>query len=182
VTGSCAAAAFPVAAPRAAAALILTLAAAGCGESRPAKVESEMLERDMIARFTAATGTLVTGVECPDDVEVREGRVIECRASFGGEPNRLVVTLRGAPGRPSRYTATLKYALLGRMKEEMRRRYGGSAGVRAVQCPEPQPQRPENFFFCTVVRADGRRIQLRVVQIDDRGTLRFGPAPAPPRR
>lgn len=157
----------------------------GCGGGdQPARPQLDVtwLQRDLTATLKRQTGiAAVEHMACPQ-VQPRPGLTLECSAAFNAEPDPIVVTLLDARPRP-RYRARLKNLLLGALEGALQRRLERAGfPVASVDCPGPVPQRRGGMSTCTVEDPQGREAEVRVVQIDDRGRVRFEPLRRRPSR
>ena len=127
------------------------------------------------------TGAEVERMTCPP-VAPGNGRRLECSAGFDGEAGVIVVTLRGAGRRPP-HEARLRYLLLGALERAVQARLQ-RAGFPAysVDCPGPVAQRRGGVSRCRVEDRQGRGVDVRVTQTNDRGGVRIQPLTRTQRR
>lgn len=164
-------------AQRAALALAAALALVACGgdgERPPPTVDTTWLQDSLTARMARETGAEVDRMTCPA-VAPGGGRRLECSAGFDGDAGVVEVTLLGGGSRPP-LRARLRNLLLGALERAVQARLQ-RAGFPAysVDCPGPVPQRRGRVSRCQVEDRQGRRVDVRVTQVDDRGGVRIQP-------
>jgi hypothetical protein len=156
----------------------LTAALAACGgggdRSPPPTVDTIWLQNSLTTRMARQTGTVVERMTCPPATP-GAGRRLECSAGFDGEAGLVEVTLL-ARGRRPPYRARLKNLLRGALERAVQARLR-RAGFPAfsVDCPGPVPQRRGHVSRCRVEDRQGRRVDVRITQVDDRGGVRIQP-------
>jgi hypothetical protein len=155
-----------------AAGLAVTLAA--CGGESPPKLDVVWLARQLQPQLARETRAVVDQMACPQIVP-RAGRVVECSAAFNGEADLVEVTLRDARVRP-RFTYRIKNLLLGALEQAVQHRLRRAGFPAAsVDCPGPVPQRRGQVSMCHVEDLQGRGIEVRVEQVNDRGQVLLRP-------
>lgn len=160
-----------------AAMLAATLASCGAGEPR---LDVIWLQRELTPLMARETRAMVDQMACPQVVP-RPGRMIECSGAFNGEADVVVVTLLDARERP-RYRARLKNLLLGALEQAIQHRLREAKFPAAsVDCPGPVAQRRGQVSKCRVEDPQGRGVEVRVEQVDDRGHVRLRPLGRRPR-
>lgn len=166
-------------------ALAATLALAACGgdgdRPPPPVVDTVWLQESLTARMARQTGAEVERMTCPAVVP-GPGRRLECSAAFDGDAGVVDVTLLGAGPRPA-HRARLRNLLLGALERAVQARLQ-KAGfpAYAVDCPGPVLQRRGRVSRCRVEDRQGRRVDVRVTQVDDRGEVRIQPLSPAQRR
>lgn len=166
----------PVAATLVAAVAVAGLLA-GCRNDQPKRPQLDVvwLQRQLTGELRRQTRVVaVEHMACPV-IEPRRGATLECSAAFNAEPDIVVVTLLEGGPRP-RHRARLKNLLLGALEGALQRSLARSGyPLGSVDCPGPVPQRRGTVSRCNVEDRRGGEAQIRVVQIDDRGRVRFSP-------
>ena len=157
----------------------LAAALAACGGGPP-RLDVVWLQRQLEPQLARETRTRVDQMACPQVVP-RAGRVVECTAAFNGEADLVQVTLRDARVRP-RYSYRIKNLLLGALEQAVQHRLRRAGFPAAsVDCPGPVAQRRGQVSMCHVEDPQGRGVEVRVEQVDDRGHVLLRPVRSRPR-
>ena len=153
---------------------------AACGGAAAPKLDVIWLQRQLEPQLGRETRTRVDQMACPQVVP-RAGRVVECSAAFNGEADLVQVTLLDARVRP-RFTYRIKNLLLGALEQAVQHRLRRAGFPAAsVDCPGPVAQRRGQVSMCHVEDAQGRGIEVRVEQVNDRGQVLLRPIRGRPR-
>jgi len=159
----------------------LTLAACGGDRPPPPAVDTIWLQDRLTAEMARQTGAEVEQMSCPP-VAPGPGRRLECSAAFDADAAVVEVTLLGAGRRPA-HRARLRNLLLGALERAVQARLQRAAfPAYSVDCPGPVPQRRGHRSRCRVEDRQGRGVDVRVTQVDDRGGVRIQPLSSSQRR
>lgn len=156
------------------AAVAVAASLAACGGPGPPRLDVLWLQRQLEPQLARETRTRVDQMACPQVVP-RAGRVVECTGAFNGEADLVEVTLLDARVRP-RYSYRIKNLLLGALEQAVQHRLRRAGFPAAsVDCPGPVAQRRGQVSTCHVEDPQGRGIEVRVEQVDDRGHVLLRP-------
>lgn len=156
------------------AAVAVAAGLAACGGPGPPRLDVVWLQRQLEPQLARETRTRVDQMACPQVVP-RAGRVVECTGAFNGEADLVEVTLLDARVRP-RYSYRIKNLLLGALEQAVQHRLRRAGFPAAsVDCPGPVAQRRGQVSTCHVEDPQGRGIEVRVEQVDDRGHVLLRP-------
>jgi hypothetical protein len=149
------------------AAILLLAIAFGLSACGTETLRASELESEIQRQFAQQTGTGVTAVDCPDDIEASEGNRFRCTARFEtGENLPVNVVLTNDEGA---FRASLAALLISSLEQQIERQAGEGADV---ECPETRPIRRNDVFECSLELNEERQT-VEVRQQDDEGNVTF---------
>jgi len=159
--------------PCAAAALLATGGAWGCGGSSP-RLDTHRVERAITASILDQ-GQIHTTVSCPDNVPRKQGTVFTCfaRLEVGVYPVRVTETNDSGHVRYGNSSPPLVVLDIDRVQRAIERSMLQQRHLHAtVRCPSEVLRRAGLTFTCEAAFG-GKRHPFSVTQLDNHGGLRY---------
>ncbi|MGI8920724.1 MAG: DUF4333 domain-containing protein [Solirubrobacteraceae bacterium] len=160
---------------------LVAVVVAGCGTTVIESSKATSLLRTTAQGF----GASAQSISCPSGVEAKAGKTYTCTATINGQKRTVNLRITNSSG----FVEVTNLAALSpaggnggaidqaKVQDFVRARLVASGAkanqIQTVSCPNGLPAQPGKSFNCTATDTSGHRLQVRLVMIDDQGTVRI---------